>query len=88
MRELSPLLTQLSGGGIGGGEVPSSNPLYPHQSTAEAGGKAGLEVIRVGELPLFPISYNSQEIRPCTSSGQHNRANPVGRGVGELALKL
>lgn len=29
----------------------------------------------------------AQESRPCTLSGQHTRADPVGRDTGELALR-
>lgn len=34
------------------------------------------------------ISCNTWENRPCTSSGQNNRTNPVSRGVGESAPSL
>lgn len=33
-------------------------------------------------------SCNTQESRPCTSPGQHIRANSVGGDVDELALRL
>lgn len=37
-------------------------------------------------MPL--TSCNTWESSPCASSEQHNRANLVGRRVGEPALKL
>ena len=46
------------------------------------------EIIRVGEQLLLPTSFNTWESRPYTSPGKHNGVNPVGRGVGESALKL
>lgn len=50
---------------------------------------------QVGELALrsqekvpAPISYNTQESVPYTSTGQHSSAGPEGIGVGELPLPL
>lgn len=51
----------------------------------EARGTTGPEVTRVGGLPLAPTNSGEQaQYLP----GQHNRANPVSRGVGEPALEL
>lgn len=54
----------------------------------KAGGRTGPEVIKARELPLTFISHRTQERRPCTLSWQHSRANHVGGGVCDPALKL
>lgn len=46
-------------------------------STPEACGRTGSDVIRVGELPLHPISSNTRENRPCSLPEPHNKDNPV-----------
>lgn len=60
-----------------------------------ADGRAGLEVMRVGELSLLLIVYSVQESRPCTLSEQHNTAagmcsrDPTGvYERGEMAVLL
>ena len=63
--------------------MPSHHPWMP-----ETGRRADPDAMRTGVLLMFPTSYNTQESRPCTSPGQHNRANPVGRNMGEVALNL
>lgn len=37
------------------------------------------------EMSLSDSSCNNAESRPCTSHGQHNKANLTGRGVGKSA---
>lgn len=43
--------------------------------------------MRAGELALPVTSCSTQESMHGTSPGQHTRADPVGRGTGELGLQ-
>lgn len=52
----------------------------------ETGERDDSVAIREGEPSLTPTSYDIQESRSCTLSGQHNRANLVSSGVGESDL--
>lgn len=52
-----------------------------------AGGREGPVIVRVGKLFPITASCKTQESRPCVPLGQHNRFNPISRGVGEPDLK-
>lgn len=58
-----------------------------HPSTFDAGRRAGLEVITVGELSLTTINCNPQKWR-CVMPGKQDRAKPITGGMGEPAMKL
>lgn len=68
---------------MGGGKCPPS----PHPLPPVAGERAGNGAMRVGELALPVTSCSTQESMHGTSPGQHTRADPVGRGTGELGLQ-
>lgn len=60
----------------------------PHPSpTSASGWRVSPEVMRVGETPLFLIGGSTWDSRPCSSSRQHNRADPVDLGISEPVLK-
>lgn len=63
-----------------GEEMPPSSPPVP-------GKKTGPEVLRVEKLFLPLTSCSTQERGPCTSPGQHSRADHHGVGVGESTLR-
>lgn len=60
----------------------------PLPFNAEAGEKASPDGIRLGELPLTAMSYNTVESRPCIMCEQHSRVNLKGEGMGKPASKL
>lgn len=76
-------IIHLSCGGMVQGEMPFSFPSRPN-----SGGKAGPDVRRAGELPLPTTNWNTWEYRLCTSLGQDNKANPIGRDLGKPVVTL
>lgn len=65
----------------GMGTEVMSPPLSP-----QAVRKTVHRVISSGQLSLALSSYSTRESRPCTSPGQHSRADPVVTRAGELTL--
>lgn len=61
----------LPGRGMGEGKMPFSLP----------------PLSQVGELSLPLSNCNTLESGPCTSPGQHSKADTVDRGIGELAMR-
>lgn len=57
------------------------NVTPPHHL---AGRKAGPGVISPGKLILLLTGCNTRDRGPCTLPGQHNRADPIGVGTGDL----
>lgn len=53
----------------------------PSPSSLFAGGRAGLEIVRVGELVLPLAGCCTLKSKPCTLTGQHIRADPDGEGT-------
>jgi len=55
-----------------------------------AGSDYGVMRIRELALPLpLPLAWcNTQESRPCTSPGQHSRADSAGGSMGEPSLRV
>lgn len=58
-------------------------PTTPYNS----GGKADPGVTGAGKPALLLTGCCTWEHKPCTSSGQHIRADPIGEDKGEPALK-
>lgn len=60
---------------------------FPVAFDAIVGGTVGPKVVMsVGQLALLLTYCIILEGRPCTSLGQHRKANPDGRGMGEVCV--
>lgn len=69
----------LLGGGGGGGRAGSGESTKL-PSPPVAGGRTGIEVMKMEEVVLPLTSCSTRESDSCTSSGQHSRADLVEGG--------